>query len=250
MASVDAASDDAHGVTADVRTDVDADDRGIATFVRAWHECGRDPWPEPRPTPLSVGELMMELLSMMRMGALLAARDGRLVTANQAGRDVFEASLGLALRDGYVAADAPDARRKLRLALQQACRPPFVDGAVLFASTRGKPRICPVRVVALERVAARRSRSAGGLALLCIGGPRSRGPDAATLAQLFGLTATEAALMAGIAGGERLRQCAARRDVSLATVRAQLRNVFLKTGASTQAELTSIAWAVPGLWLD
>ena len=69
------------------------------------------------------------------------------------------------------------------------------------------------------------------------------------LAQLFGLTAAESALMAAVAGGERLHACAARRGVSLATVRAQLRNVFVKTGAATQSELTFIAWSIPGLWI-
>jgi len=70
------------------------------------------------------------------------------------------------------------------------------------------------------------------------------------LSQLFGLTAAESGLMAAIAGGERLHQHAARRGVSLATVRAQLRNVFVKTGAATQADLTFIAWSIPGLWIN
>ena len=35
-----------------------------------------------------------------------------------------------------------------------------------------------------------------------------------------------------------------------AAVRAQLRNVFVKTGAATQADLTFIAWSIPGLWIN
>lgn len=200
--------------------------------------------------PSAASELMLELLSAMRMGAILVTRDARVIAANPAGRDAMAAPFGLALRNGQLFAVAPDARRKLAQALSQACEHPFVDGALLLHGPGGTDRMRAMRVVALERAAKRRERTAGGLALLCIGGPRSRTPESATLAQLFGLTAAESALMEAIARGERLHQCARRRGVSLATVRAQLRNVFVKTGATTQADLVSIAWSIPGLWLD
>ena len=200
--------------------------------------------------PSAASELMTELLSAMRMGAILVTRDARVISANEAGRDAMAAPYGLALRNGQLFALAPDTRRKLAQALVLACDRPFIDGAVLLSASHGNGRMRAMRVVSLERLAHRRERTAGGLALLCIGGPRSRTPEARTLAQVFGLTAAESALMEAIAGGERLHQCAARREVSLATVRAQLRNVFVKTGATTQADLVAIAWSIPGLWLD
>ena len=200
--------------------------------------------------PSAASELMMELLSAMRMGAILVTRDAHVISANHAGREAMAAAYGLALRNGQLFAVAPDARRKFAQALTQACAHPFVDGAVLLRASGESARVRAMRVVALERVAHRRDCTAGGLALLCIGGPRSRTPEASTLSQLFGLTGAESALMEAIARGERLQHCAARRNVSLATVRAQLRNVFVKTGATTQADLVSIAWSIPGLWLD
>lgn len=192
---------------------------------------------------------LQQLLASMRMGAILVTREARVVYLNDAGREALGGPLGLVLRGDAVAAVAPDARRKLAAALGNACRAPFVDGAVLLAPTDGGvPK--PLRVLSMERIAGLPRRIDEGLALLCIASVRQGPPEAPMLAQLFGLTATEAALMAAVAGGERLHQCAARRGVSLATVRAQLRNVFVKTGAATQADLTFIAWSIPGLWIN
>lgn len=229
--AVDAAFGPLHRVEEQRVSFVDRD-----AAVRAMPTLSRDP--------------LLQLLGSMRMGAILVGRDGRVVYLNDAGREALNAQLGLSLRGDTVAAVAPDARRKLSAALGSACRAPFVDGAVLLTATNGSGITKPMRVLSMERIAGLTRRTDEGLALLCIGSSRQRAPEAPMLAQLFGLTAAEAALMAAVAGGERLYQCAERRGVALATVRAQLRNVFVKTGAATQADLTFIAWSIPGLWIN
>ncbi len=203
-----------------------------------------------RAMPTVSSDPLLQLIGTMRMGAMLVARDGRLAYLNDAGKEALQAHLGLALRGDAVVAVAPEARRKLTAALNNACRAPFIDGAVLLAATNGSGLCKPLRVLSMERIAGLARRTDEGLALLCIGSARQRAPEAPMLAQLFGLTSAESALMAAIAGGERLHECAARRGVSLATVHAQLRNVFVKTGAATQADLTFIAWSIPGLWIN
>lgn len=203
-----------------------------------------------RSMPTGSSDPLLQLLGTMRMGAMLVARDGRLAYLNDAGKEALHAQLGLALRGDLVVAVAPDARRKLASALNNACRAPFIDGAVLLTATNGSGICKPMRVLSMERITGLARRCDEGLALLCIGSARQRAPEAPMLAQLFGLTSAESALMAAVASGERLHECAARRGVSLATVRAQLRNVFVKTGAATQADLTFIAWSIPGLWIN
>lgn len=217
----------------------------------------RTMFPQPSGPPLgrdgassASRDPLLQLLASMRMGAILVTREARVVYLNDAGREALTGPLGLVLRGDAVAAVAPDARRKLAAALSNACRPPFVDGAVLLAPADGSGVPKPLRVLSMERINGMPRRLDEGLALLCVASVRQRPPEAPMLAQLFGLTATEAALMAAVAGGERLHQCAARRGVALATVRAQLRNVFVKTGAATQADLTFIAWSIPGLWIN
>jgi len=203
-----------------------------------------------RAMPPSSDDPLLQVLGTMRMGAILAAIDGQVAYLNEAAKEALGANVGLVLHGDRIAAVAPDARRKLVLALQHACRAPFIDGAVLLSPGRGSGIAKPLRILSMGRIAGSTRRTEDGLALLCIGSARQRAPEASMLGQLFGLTAAESVLMAGIAGGARLAECAARRGVSLATVRAQLRNVFVKTGAATQADLTFIAWSIPGLWIN
>ena len=222
--------------------------RPFGVDERAVAYLGRDIAIHAMPTVSS--DPLLQLLGTMRMGALLVARDGRVSYLNDAGKEALHADIGIALRGDQVVCVAPEARRKFTVALANACRAPFVDGAVLLTATDGSGVAKPMRVLSMERIGGSQRRGDEGLALLCVGSARQRSPEAGMLAQLFGLTAAESALMAAIAGGERLHACAARRGVTLATVRAQLRNVFVKTGAGTQAELTFIAWSVPGLWIN
>ncbi len=222
---------------------------------------------------------LLQLLGTMRMGAILVSRECRVVYLNEAGKEALGAQLGLALRGDQITAAAPDTRRRFLMALNNACAAPWIDGSLMLSASGARRAM---RVVSMERIkvnyaasnagnnattnagnnattnaatnaatnAQRMPHPDNGLALLCIASSSSRSPDAPLLGQLFGLTGAESALMAAIAGGERLHACAARRGVSLATVRAQLRNVFVKTGAATQSELTLIAWSIPGLWID
>lgn len=203
-----------------------------------------------RTLPSLSDDPLLRIVGMMRMGAILVGIDGRVAYLNEAGKEALTAQIGLALHGDRIVAVVPEIRRRLAHALTQACRAPHIDGAVLVSAEAGRGAGRPVRILSMERMAGLSRVSAEGLALLCIAGVRRRTPEAAMLGQLFGLTVTEAALMAAVASGERLHQCATRRGVSLATVRAQLRNVFVKTGAGTQADLMLIAWSVPGLWIN
>ncbi|MBP0446454.1 hypothetical protein J8J14_16890 [Roseomonas sp. SSH11] len=80
-----------------------------------------------------------------------------------------------------------------------------------------------------------------GLVLLAIreiGIPRS--PSPWILADLFGLSAAEASVAIALAGGATAEAVAAQRRVGLATVRAQIRTILEKTGASGLRDLERI----------
>ncbi len=67
--------------------------------------------------------------------------------------------------------------------------------------------------------------------------------DAATmrrLQRLFGLTQAQTEVAAGVADGETVDDIATRRGTSVLTVRTQLKQVYGKTGARTQAELVGL----------
>lgn len=83
------------------------------------------------------------------------------------------------------------------------------------------------------------------LALIVIGDPAAETAPIDVLRALFSLSANEAALMAALARGASVSEWARQRNVSLATVRTQLRSLFDKTGTDSQARLVGLAKTVP-----
>lgn len=65
-------------------------------------------------------------------------------------------------------------------------------------------------------------------------------PDSAMLNGLFDLSPAEARLVQTLAGGLTINQAADNMDLSVTTLRTQLRSVFAKTGTSRQAELSRL----------
>jgi DNA-binding CsgD family transcriptional regulator len=60
------------------------------------------------------------------------------------------------------------------------------------------------------------------------------------LQELFGLTAAEAVLAAGLAEGKSIEELAAEQGVSMNTARTQLKSIFAKTGVHRQGQLISL----------
>jgi DNA-binding CsgD family transcriptional regulator len=73
----------------------------------------------------------------------------------------------------------------------------------------------------------------------------SRGADLPidALAQLFGLTQTEAGLVAALATGSTLEEYAQQRGVTVGTTRVQLRRVQVKTATRRQSDLVRLVWS-------
>jgi DNA-binding CsgD family transcriptional regulator len=63
------------------------------------------------------------------------------------------------------------------------------------------------------------------------------------LMRLFGLTPTEALLVAALAAGNTVEQYAQQRGVSVGTARVQLKKIQRKTGAQRQSDLVRIVWS-------
>jgi DNA-binding CsgD family transcriptional regulator len=70
------------------------------------------------------------------------------------------------------------------------------------------------------------------------------------LIRLFGLTPTEAGLVAALANGSTAEQYAQRRGVSMGTVRVQLKHIHVKTGARRQSELIRLVWSSAAMHLS
>jgi DNA-binding CsgD family transcriptional regulator len=81
----------------------------------------------------------------------------------------------------------------------------------------------------------------GGAILVTVVDPENRRElPIERLTQVFGLTPAEARVAAALSQGDRLEEIAASGGVSIGTVRSQLKAIFSKTGATTQAVLVGL----------
>jgi DNA-binding CsgD family transcriptional regulator len=80
----------------------------------------------------------------------------------------------------------------------------------------------------------------------------SRGAHVPTeaLIHLFGLTPTEAGLVAALATGSTLEQYSQQRGVSITTARMQLKHVNVKTGVQRQSDLVRLVWSSAAAYLS
>jgi DNA-binding CsgD family transcriptional regulator len=70
------------------------------------------------------------------------------------------------------------------------------------------------------------------------------------LIRLFGLTPTEAGLVAALATGSTLEQYSQQRGVSITTARMQLKHVNVKTGVQRQSDLVRLVWSSAAAYLS
>lgn len=191
-----------------------------------------------------VGELHVEreaILSGVAAGAsvFLLSDDSTLVHANPAGH--------AALESGFLVRYGP--RSTLRLthpkaneALQSALRKPaFARGGAMDISASGAEidlRLIPVDPASLPRVPFPLLYHSRTLAAVLVLSPRTQTPDPVSrVLQSFGLTDAETAVARELAQGLSLPEIAAKRGVSLNTIRNQTQSILTKSGAKRQAEL-------------
>ena len=83
------------------------------------------------------------------------------------------------------------------------------------------------------------------LALLVVSDPAVDAPPIAVYRNLFSLSVAEAALLAALAHGTSVSEWARQRNISVSTVRTQVRALFDKTGTNTQAQLVALVKSIP-----
>ncbi|HRO03015.1 MAG TPA: LuxR C-terminal-related transcriptional regulator [Terricaulis sp.] len=142
-------------------------------------------------------------------GAMMQLSSGRLRLQAPADQNMLEAAIErsrAALRDGYIVAHAP-----------------------LVAS--GAPLVIDLQLLPRQQMSL-----SGAPAMLAIIRPV---PAEDALRVMYGLTEAEGAVAVAVADGERLKDIAARRAVSVATVRSQVQAIYAKMDVHRQAELAA-----------
>jgi DNA-binding CsgD family transcriptional regulator len=110
-------------------------------------------------------------------------------------------------------------------------------GVSFDAYTRLYPDLLPrIKAILASRDPALRAK----VAVLRAAARDADGTAAVNLARRYGLTPTQARIAIYLVNGGTLTDYAAEQKISPQTVRTHLKAIFSKTGASRQAELTSI----------
>lgn len=172
--------------------------------------------------------------------ALLADENGRLVYANSRATTLLKRADGLKLRaDSMIEARLPNETALLHREIAAACRLGTAEEADLRSPLRisqagsTRPLVVTVSPVPLELFSQTSPR-----ALVFIEDIWSTSaPPAEKIMFAFGLTVSEARLVASLSEGLALRDAALRNGIAYNTARAHLRNVLAKAGVTRQSEL-------------
>ena len=188
------------------------------------------------------GEASTLALVHSGLAVLIVDRQSHILYGNRAAIDVL--TRGDALR-------APSNRLSALTPALTSALDALVDGAARTAQAIEKTQKSALRIVRPGRlpvtvfVAPFRPpqggfASVGSAAIVLIRDPELTATSGQVLRDLFGLTATEAAVAGFLAAGRSIDEVATAQGVSLNTARTHLKSILSKTGTNRQSELVAL----------
>lgn len=191
-------------------------------------------------------------LNSLPIGLLLVDGSARVKACNVVGETFVHAGDGLRLERGRLAADAGSANDRLKSAIRRAvdtaARRSGLGGSNLRVARPSGLRDYVLLVAPLAPDAPMVGTGTACAIILIRDLEQRTLPPVSTLQELFGLTAAEGRLTMALLNGKRLEDVASERDVSMATVRTQLRSTLFKTRTSRQAELVGLLAGIPAIY--
>jgi DNA-binding CsgD family transcriptional regulator len=183
----------------------------------------------------------LAVIDRIGIGVALVDADAKVLTTNAIGSEILESANGLRVIDGRLTAATPNIARALehyiRAGAEAQTLPPQERGQPLALERLDKAS--PLTVIVhpgpgFEPVNAPLRRTA----IVVMRDPDRRASVSAdVVAQLFGLTPSEAALATLLAQGADLDEAAEQLEIRRNTARSHLQSIFMKTGANRQSEL-------------
>lgn len=186
-----------------------------------------------------------ETLNLLSTGMALVDRDCRLLLANSSASRLFDFADGLTLSHGRIGAARRAQVEQLRDLVDRACAGRDEDGVertltgvmTIDRDDDVRPLSIMVAPVQLGDASAASSRVAA-IFIRDLEVRQSVPPE--VLGKLFGLTPAEARVVVELVKGKRPQEVADDLNVSLNTVRNQLKQIFSKTNTGRQSELISL----------
>lgn len=170
---------------------------------------------------------------------LLAVKsDGGLLFGNRSAHSLLRESRWLQMRRGRVMASA-DSDSNPPLSAAIALLSGGIGSTVLLTSRHSSEQaVATVAPIAFGPATGRAGSVSVGLLWLATGELEHAAVQ--QVSRLFNLTHTEERILAQLAGGADVREAAARHQVSIHTVRNQLKSILHKTGRHSQAQLLAL----------
>ncbi len=193
----------------------------------------------------AVGEHAMDTIEL---GIVAIDARGHLRYANHYAETLLREGKLLAVRHGKLSATLPGDTHQLQAALQQVATSRHGLSLRLGSAKRADTSPCDVAVVPIGSTDPFALRVNPATLLLLISQVRHR--RTITVQQLmviFGLTPAEARLARALGSGESMTTYAEANEISINTLKTQLKGVFAKTGMTRQAELARLIAIIPVL---
>jgi DNA-binding CsgD family transcriptional regulator len=179
-------------------------------------------------------------LDRLQAGLVVVDRSRRIHLVNAYGEALLGKRRALSMANRRLRCSTPSLDEHLGRLIVSACLP-LASGGALRIAQAGSSGWLYLNVVPIPQRHDLASLLAEPLALVVITDPAAEVVPVDVYRALFGLTAAEAALLAGLVAGATVGGWARQRGISVATVRSQLRSLFDKTGADSQPRLMAMA---------
>jgi len=190
-----------------------------------------------------------EVLDRLPLGVILVDVGGRVITMNHSASELAKRADGLRV-DGSGVFRAEGAKERARLAdmiARAANSEPGPGAQKARAMKIPRPSQKPpllILVAPLIGKGPRQGRRA--TAVLYVRDPEAlQMTSAAVLAEIYGLTASEAKVVQSLIQGKRLEDMAREFKVSINTLRTHLKSIFRKTDTKRQSDLLSLVLSGP-----
>lgn len=185
-----------------------------------------------------------ETVDSLSTGILLTEDRGRISYMNSSAEALLKKGAALKSRDGRLVAAHSNAREALSQALEQSVsgRAPASTGqyAVPLPDEEGAGLIANVLPLQWRDSRNPLGPIPGAAAVIIQDPAASAKPPLDALAELYGLTAAEQKILELVAEGVAPQEAADKLSVSLATVKTHLQHVFAKTNTGRQADLVRL----------
>ena len=183
---------------------------------------------------------VLSVLDKLLVGLVILDANGRLVVANATARASCEGSGALRL-DGRLRVVQPDRDAELKALVERTGMTANArhqsDGGLLVVEKRSRDGSLLLEVMPIRDDGLPDGENIKGTAVFIIDPASPFKVSAVGLAKIFALTPTEQAIADSLLNGTEVRQIAEERGNSVETVRSHLKNIFSKTGSSSQLEL-------------